>query len=98
MAKLTKWFKRIPWYKDYYSINEEWKIASYQKFCWCKKWWVKQHDPVYFLKPQVWSYYKAKNTVTIQLHKNGKKKNFAIVPLVKELFWIRCFLFPSRNR
>ena len=98
MAQLEEGFKRIPGFEDYYAINEEWKIASYMKFGWRYRWWYLCDKPVSFVRWQVWSWHKAKNAITVQLHKDWYKRNLSIRPIVKKLFWVICVDYPRKWR
>lgn len=98
MAQLEEWFKRIPWFEDYYSINIDWKVASYLKLCWPKKWWQLQEHPASFLKWQQWVWRRARNTLTVQLHKDWKRIKVAIAPTVKKLFGVKRFLYERKKK
>lgn len=97
MANLAEWFKWIPWFEDYYSINIDWKVQSYLKLCWPKRWRQLQDDPVSFVKRQRWVWRRAKNVLNVQLHKDWKRTKIAIAPMVKKLFWVKRFYYKRKT-
>ena len=98
MANLAEWFKRIPGFEDYYSINIEWKVHSYNKLCWKWKGWQLQEDPVSFVKWQEWVWRRARNCINVQLHKDWKRLKININTMVEKLFWKKIFLYKRQKR
>ena len=98
MANLAEWFKRIPGFEDYYSINNDWKVHSYLKLCWPKRWWQLQEDPVSFVKWQEWVWKRARNCINVQLHKEWKRVKININTMVEKLFWKKIFLYKRQKR